>query len=113
MNTVLFCIPLKEGTLNQYECFAQETVNKKAEYKDMLHRYDIHWAKVWHKNINNRGYVFVYHEVGPKFRENLKVWDTSDHIFDKWFRDNMMAVYDIVKAAAWKSHVCLLILINL
>lgn len=99
MKTILFCIPLKEGTLNQYEAFTKEFVKREKEYSDMLTRYDIHCAKVWHKNINDREYVFVYHEVGPNFREKMKGWDASDHPFDEWFRKNMMAFYDIKNAA--------------
>ncbi|MFN7096688.1 MAG: hypothetical protein ACK4PR_03925 [Gammaproteobacteria bacterium] len=103
MPTVLFCIPLKENSLAQYETFAKEHVQQDKEYREMLTRYDIHSAKVWHQNINNRDYVFVYHEVGPNFTEKMKGWDTSTHPFDKWFRDNMMAVYDIDSAASMQS----------
>ena len=69
----------------------------------MLKRYDIHSAKVWHKNIDDRDYVFVYHEVGSHFREKMKIWDTSSHPFDTWFRNNMMAVYDIENAAGMQE----------
>ena len=87
--TVLFCIPLKKNCLSQYTDFAKETVVKAKEYRAMLSRYDIHSAKVWHKNIANQDYVFVYHDVGPSFRERMKNWDTSDHPFDKWFRESV------------------------
>lgn len=103
MKTVLFCIPLKKGTLSQYEAFSKEHVKREKEYKDMLTRYDIHCAKIWHKNINDRDYVFVYHEVGPNFREKMTGWDTSNHPFDQWFRENMMAVYDIENAAGMEE----------
>jgi hypothetical protein len=103
MESVLFCIPLKKDCLSQYENFAKQTVKKEKEYKDMLNRYDIHCAKVWYKNINDRDYVFVYHEVGPNFRMKMKEWDKSEHPFDKWFRENMMAVYDIKNAAGMEE----------
>lgn len=103
MKTVLFCIPLKQGCLSQYETFAKEHVQRAKEYKEMLTRYDIHCAKIWHKNIDDRDYVFVYHEVGPGFREKMKGWDTSEHPFDKWFRESMMAVYDIENAAGMEE----------
>lgn len=103
MKTVLFCIPLKKDCLIQYESFAKETVKKAKEYKEMLTRYDIQCAKVWHKNISDRDYVFVYHQVGPHFKEKMAGWDTSDHPFDKWFRTNMMAVYDIENAAGMEE----------
>lgn len=103
MKTALFFIPLKKNCLNQYEYFLKETIKKAKQYKEMLTRYDIHCAKVWHKNINNRDYIFVYHEVGPNFRERMKNWDTSSHPFDKWFRETMMAVYDIENAAGMEE----------
>lgn len=103
MKTVLFCIPLKKNCFSQYEDFAKETIKRPMEYKEMLLRYDIHCAKVWHKNIDGQDYVFVYHEVGKDFREKMKGWDTSVHPFDQWFRDNMMAVYDIENAAGMQE----------
>lgn len=101
--TVLFCIPLKKNCLNQYTNFAKETVKRAKEYREMLLRYDIHCAKVWHKNISGQDYVLVYHEVGPAFEEKMKGWDTSNHPFDKWFRESMMAVYDIENAAGMEQ----------
>lgn len=95
MKSVLFCIPLKDGFLSQYEAFAKQTVERAKEYKDMMTRYDIYCAKIWHKNISNHDYVFVYHEVGPQFEEKMQNWAISEHSFDKWFREGMMAVYDI------------------
>lgn len=103
MKTVLLCVPLKKGCLSQYESFAKEHVKRDKEYKDMLDRYDIHCTKVWHKNINNRDYIFGYHEVGPHFRERMTGWETSDHPFDRWFRESMMAVYDIENAAGMEE----------
>lgn len=95
MKTVMFFIPLKKNALKQYEEFAKQTIAKKDDYRELLKRYDIHSAKIFHKNISDRDYIFVYHEVGVQFAEKMKSWDTSQHPFDKWFRDNMMAVYDI------------------
>jgi hypothetical protein len=103
MQTVLFCIPLKKGCLVQYEAFAKEHVEKAKEYSDMLKRYDIHTAQTWHKNIDNRDYIFVYHKVGPNFQEKMAGWDTSVHPFDRWFREQMMAVYDIENAAGMEQ----------
>ena len=103
MKTVLFCIPLKKGCLSQYESFAKQTTERNEEYKEMLLRYDIYCAKVWNKNIKDSDYVFVYHEVGDKFREKMTGWDKSTHPFDKWFRENMMAVYDIENATGMQE----------
>lgn len=103
MKSVLFFIPLKKGSLNQYETFAKQTVEKKTEYRELLKRYDIHCAKIFHKCIADRDYILVYHEVGPLFEEKMKNWDTSQHPFDKWFRDGMMAVYDIADASGMEK----------
>lgn len=99
MNSVLFVIPLKIGSLIQYKTFAKESMERKGEYKEMLLRYDIHSAQTWHKNIDGRDYIFVYHLVGENFNEKMKGWDTSTHPFDCWFRESIMAVYDIENAA--------------
>ncbi len=103
MKTVLFFIPLKKGALTQYEEFAKQTVEKKNEYKDLLNRYDIHSAKVFHKNISDKDYILVYHEVGPQFEEKMKSWDNSDHPFDTWFRNGIIAVYDITDASGMEK----------
>ncbi|MCF6776224.1 hypothetical protein L3V83_06510 [Thiotrichales bacterium 19X7-9] len=100
MKSVLFCIPLKADTLEQYLTFADETTERSSEYSDMLKRYDIHCAKIWHSKLENKDYVFVYHEVGPSFKEKMLDWDNSKHPFDVWFRNNIMAVYDITSAAS-------------
>ena len=101
--TVLFCIPLKKRCLRQYQDFAKQTVERAKEYKEMLIRYDIHCAKIWHKNIGGNDYVFVYHEVGPQFKEKMKGWDISTHPFDQWFRNEMMTVYDIKDASGMET----------
>jgi len=95
MKTVLFCIPLKKGQLDQFQNFVKQTSEQKTdEWKDMLTRYDILCVKVWYKNINDTDYAFVYHEVGPEFDEKIKGWNNSEHSFDKWFNQQIMAVYD-------------------
>jgi len=103
MKTVLFCIPLKKGSLEGYKAFAKETVVRADEYKGMLTRYDISCAKTWHKNIGGSNYIFVYHEVGPDFEEKMQGWDTSEHPFDKWFRESMMESYDIENASGMEQ----------
>lgn len=68
----------------------------------MLARYDMACVKIWVKTLNDRDYVFVYHEVGPDFQEKIKDWDNSQHPFDQWFNQQIMSVYDTgpVDAAA-------------
>ena len=104
MNTLLFCMPLKEGSLKQYQDFIKKTANEKAaEWKDMLFRYDISCVKVWDRNFEGKDYVFVYHEVGPTFEEKIKNWDNSSHPFDKWFNGQIMAAYDVKNVEAMES----------
>lgn len=99
MNSVLFVIPLKAGSLPQYKVFANESMARSDEYKDMLLRYDIHSAQTWHKNIDGHDYIFVYHLVGDNFNKKMEGWDTSTHPFDSWFRESIMEVYDIENAS--------------
>lgn len=100
MKTVLFCVNprLKSGCLDQFLAFAKEANERAAEYSAMLKRYDIIDAKVWHHEIDGKKYVFVYHQVGSQFEEKMKGWDNSPHPFDTWFRESILAVYDIENA---------------
>lgn len=59
---------------------------------------------IYHKNIvnfNKDGVrcEFVFHLVGKNFNAKMEGWDTSTHPFDCWFRESIMAVYDIENAA--------------
>jgi hypothetical protein len=95
MQTVLMCIPLKKGCLDQFQNFVKQTSAQKAtEWKSMLARYDILNVKIWHKNLAGVDYAFVYHKVGTNFLEKIKGWNTSQHSFDQWFNQQIMAVYD-------------------
>lgn len=98
MNNALFCIPLKDGTLAQYEAFVEESKTKSDDWLAMGKRYDIHSVKIWHKHIAGKDYILVMHDVGPEFEEKMTGWDTSSHPFDTWFRESMMKVYDIENA---------------
>ena len=103
MATVLMQIPLKVGSLASYERFVAESTIREAEWREMLARYDIHSARIWHSQIAGCDYIFVYHEVGPAFQERMADWDTSTHPFDVWFRGEIMAVYDIENAAGMEQ----------
>lgn len=106
-NSVLFCIPLKKGCTDQFKKFVKETSETKSqEWADMLSRYDMSCVKIWIKNIENRDYVFVYHETGPDFPEKIKGWDNSQNQFDQWFNEQITAVYDTgpVEAGAEKLY---------
>jgi len=104
MKPVLHCIPLKQGKLKQFQDFVKQTFeNKKKDWKDMLKRYDIDCVSVWHRSIENREFVFVYHEVGPTFEEKLSGWDQSEHPFDQWFNEQIMSVYDIEDVSAMQD----------
>lgn len=95
MSTVLFCIPLKPNHLDQYlEFLALSRDKHQQEWQQMLARYDITDVKIWHKEIGEQQYVFVSHSVGPDFEHKIQQWNDSKHPFDKWFREQIEAVYD-------------------
>ncbi len=104
MKNILFCIPLKEGCLEQYVAFSEQAAGeKRAEWRDMLSRYDIQAAEIWHKNIGNRDYIFIHHNVGPTFEEKFKGWESSEHSFDQWCNQELMTLFDIDKISDLKS----------
>lgn len=95
MSSVLFCIPLKKGCLDQFQDFVKQTSAHKAdEWKEMLARYDISCVKIWYKQMNGVDVAFVYHETGPDFPEKIKGWNDSQNPFDQWFNQQITAVYD-------------------
>lgn len=95
MKPILFCIPLKPNCLQQYRNFiADASKSKQQEWKEMFVRYDILSVKVWVKKIADIDYAFVYHTVGPNFDEKIKNWNDSQHPFDQWFNQQIMAFYN-------------------
>ena len=95
MSTVLTCMPLKEGCLEKFQELIKYTgEHKREEWKEMFGRYDIHNVKIWHKNIEGKDHAMVYHEVGQEFANKAKDWENSEHEFDQWFKEELMAVYD-------------------
>lgn len=58
--------------------------------------------------MNGKDYAYVYHEVGEEFKDRMSGWDTSTHPFDVWFRESIMAVYDIESAAIVEEPNCVL-----
>ena len=94
MDSVLFCIPLKDGSLEEYHAIMAECVAREQEYREMLQRYDLHAAKVWVKNLAGKDYAFIYHEVGPNFEEKLTKFGDSAHPFDQWIGEQLMSVYE-------------------
>lgn len=94
MKSTLLCVPVKAGCFEEYKNFAKQILERNEEYVEMLKRYDMFSGKVWHKNINDITYAFVYHDVGPTFEEKVKGLGESTHPFDKWFSTEMARVYD-------------------
>ena len=95
MNSVLFCIPLKNDHLKQFRNFVQQTSDQKSdEWRSMLARYDISSVKIWVNHIDGIDYAYVYHDIGPDFNEKIKTWNDSRHPFDQWFDQQIKAVYD-------------------
>ena len=95
MQTLLFTLPLKHGTLEKYQQFINEVTGpKKREYSAMLIRYGLKTAKIWHHKIANQDYVFVLHDAEDDALERLKSWSSSTHPFDRWFDEQLFNCYD-------------------
>ena len=95
MNSILSCIPLKEGCLEKFQELIKHTAeHKSAQWKDMFTRYDIHNVKMWHKNIEGKDHAMVYHEVGQEFANKAKDWENSENEFDQWFSEQLSGVYE-------------------
>lgn len=95
MQTVLFAIPIKAGKLEEYKKFAHEiTGPRKQEYNDMLHRYGLKTAKVWHRKFSGQDFIMVVHDMEDDAGERLKGWLSSMHPFDRWFNEQMFNCYD-------------------
>ena len=96
MPTILFAIPLKPGKLNAYKAFSKEiTGPKKKEYADLLKRYGLKSAKVWHHTFGDKEYIMVLHDTEEDAQERLKNWSSSSHPFDRWFNEQILNCYDI------------------
>ena len=95
MKSVLFCIPLKPGTLQAYLDFADALVKRADEYKAMLKRYDILCTKVWNTTLAGKEYVFSYHDVGDQFEEKMSQLAASIDPFDTWFNEHFLSFYDM------------------
>jgi Family of unknown function (DUF6176) len=102
MKTLVFTIPLKPGKLADYKAFAAEiTGPRRKEYTALLKRYGLKSGKVWHQQFGTKEYIIVYHEVEDDARERLKLWSSSMHPFDVWFREQLDKCY---AAAMEEAH---------
>lgn len=96
MPSVLFSIPIKSDKNDEYERFVKVITGiKKREYQDMLRRYGLKNAKVWHHTFGNTQYLLTMHDINPEAQELLKTFTTSTHSFDKWFHDACLKVWDV------------------
>lgn len=98
MKSVLFRCPIKPGKLEAYRNFIAECLQRADEYKEMLHRYDMHSVKIWLGKHQGKDFAYVFHHVGEQFLQKMQAWQHSDHHFDSWFREALMDIYDIVDA---------------
>ncbi|NGX45525.1 MAG: hypothetical protein K940chlam2_00680 [Chlamydiae bacterium] len=95
MKTLLFTVPLNPGMLSEYEAFAAEiTGPRKKEYSELLKRYGLKTAKVWHQKLADKEYVFILHEAEDDALERLKTWSSSTHPFDLWFDEQLNKCYE-------------------
>ena len=83
MNSVLFCIPLKDDSVEKYTTIINDMAKDAEGYRDMLKRYDLYSSKVWVNTFGGKDYAMVYHQVGPNFAEKLATWETSVHPYDQ------------------------------
>lgn len=96
MPSVLFSIPIKTGKYFEYKAFVQEILGPKKEaYQEMLQRYGLKNAKVWHHTIGATQYLFTLHEITPEAPQLLSKFATSSHPFDTWFHDECLNVWDV------------------
>ena len=95
MKSLLFTVPLKPNTLALYKNFAAEiTGPRKQEYKELLKRYGLKTAKVWHKKRAGHEYVLIFHQAEDDALERLKRWSSSTHPFDLWFDQQLSKCYE-------------------
>lgn len=95
MKSLLFAVFLKPGMLDAYKRFTAEiTGPRKLEYKELLKRYGLRTAKVWHEKVLNRDYVIIVHEAEDDALERLKTWASSTHPFDLWFGEHLNKCYE-------------------
>ena len=95
MKTLLFATFLKPGMLDAYKKFTAEIIGpRKLEYKELLKRYGLRTAKVWHEKLSGRDYVMIVHEAEDDAVERLKNWSSSTHPFDLWFGDHLNKCYE-------------------
>lgn len=95
MQTLLLATFLKPGTLNAYKKFTAEIMGpRNHEYKELLKRYGLRTAKVWHEKVSGRDYIMIVHEAEDDALERLKNWTSSTHPFDLWFGEHLNQCYE-------------------
>lgn len=96
MKTLLFVNPLKAGKFSEYKKFVAEiTGPRKKEYVDLLKRYHLKTANVWHQKIGDKEYIIVYHEIAGEVKDPLAAWSSSTHPFDVWFKEQLNNLHDM------------------
>lgn len=95
MKTLLFATFLRPGTLDAYKKFTAEIIGpRRQEYKELLRRYGLKTAKVWHEKLSGRDYIMIVHEAEDDALERLKKWASSTHPFDLWFGEHLNKCYE-------------------
>jgi len=95
MKSLLFIVPLKTDMLVSYKAFIAEiTGARKREYSDLLKRYGLRTAKVWHQKVENKEYIMIFHLAEDNALERLKTWASSTDPFDLWFKEHLNKCYE-------------------
>ena len=95
MKSQLYTVPLKPGLLKAYKAFAAEiTGPKKSEYAAFLKRHGLKNCKVWHQKLEEKDYIFIYHDVEESALQGTTGLAESTHPFDRWFIQELNKYYE-------------------
>ena len=87
---MLFCNEIKNGRVEAVKAFVKQCIHeKKAEYQDLLTRYDLNDTRFWVQTMHGKSYLLFTHNMGPEGYNKLAEWNDSQHPFDVWFKEQL------------------------
>lgn len=76
--------------------FSSENLGpRKKEYIDLLKRYGLKNAKVYHHKWKGKEFVIVIHDAEDDAIERLEKFTTSDHHHDRWFFEQLTDLHEL------------------